>query len=399
MVCPRLVALRSGAAALSTVARRIVMSMMKPEITSYSVVDLLSWQETGTLSVSPKFQRRSVWTAAAKSFFLDSVLQGYPVPPIHIRLVQEPGQKPVREVIDGQQRVRAIFDFIAGNYRISKSVSPAWGGKNYRSLTTEEQDIINLFSFTVYQYMKLNDSEVLDMFARLNTYSVSLSSQELRNGKWFGHFKQSSYRLATGALEFWRGHKIFNEQQIARMREAELVSELLIAQLDGLQDKKGSIDGFYEHLDEDWGKHPTGWHPSRSQGARQVPAEYLSASESERRFKATIRGIEEAVGDVLQRTPFRRPALFYTLYCGCYHLLYGLPRSDSLPLAESGIGGEIGDALREVAVELADVFDAKGGTSDKLLRSFYEASARQTDNIGPRSERLTSMLQLVKRKM
>lgn len=373
--------------------------MPKPEITSYSIVDLLSWQETGALSVSPKFQRRSVWTTAAKSFFIDSVLQGYPVPPIHIRLVQDEGKKPVREVIDGQQRVRAIFDFIAGNFRISTSVSPTWGGKNYRALTPGEQDIINLFSFTVYQYMKLSDGAVLDMFARLNTYSVSLSAQELRNGKWFGRFKQSSYKLATEALEFWRGHKIFNEQQIARMREAELVSELLIAQVDGLQDKKASIDGFYEHLDEVWGKGEVTWRASKSPTSRLLPDSYLSLTESERRFKATIKAIEDSVGDVLQQTPLRRPALFYTLYCGCYHILYGLPRSTSAPLGGTGMNQRTMNALREVAVQLTDVFESKGQTSNKMLQAFYEGSARQTDNVGPREQRLTAMLQLVKKKL
>src|SRR5690606_37891725 len=138
-----------------------------------------------------------------------SILQDYPVPPIHIRLTRDGGRKAVREVIDGQQRIRAIFDFIAGDFRIPGSVSPGWGGKTYKSLSDGDRDTVNLFSFTVYQYKQLSDAEVLDIFSRLNTYSVSLNSQELRNGKWFGRFKQASFRLGTGSVEFWRRHKIF----------------------------------------------------------------------------------------------------------------------------------------------------------------------------------------------
>jgi len=218
----------------------------KAEITSYSVLDLLSWQESGALRVSPKFQRRGVWSTAAKGHQIDSILLGYPIPPIHIRLTEGVGGKMVREVIDGQQRIRAVFDFIAGKYRIPRSVSREWGGKGFDDLTGDAPDALRLFSFVVYQYKKLSDADVLDMFSRLNTYSVSLNSQELRNGKWFGEFKRLSYVLANESLEFWRQKGIVSELQIARMREAELVSELLVLQMDGVQDKKKSVDFFYE---------------------------------------------------------------------------------------------------------------------------------------------------------
>ena len=84
----------------------------------------------------------------------------------------------------------------------------------------------------------ISDGEVLETFARLNTYAVKLNAQELRNGRFFGLFKQSAYTLAFEHVEFWRRNGIFSERNIARMLEVELTSELLIALLDGLQDKK-----------------------------------------------------------------------------------------------------------------------------------------------------------------
>jgi hypothetical protein len=369
--------------------------MLKPEITSYSVVDLLSWQESGALKISPKFQRRSVWSSSAKGHFIDSILQEYPIPPIHIRLAGEQGNRTVREVIDGQQRIRSVFDFISGAYRIPRAVSTAWGGKGYDQLSDENRDELNLFSFTVYQYKKLGDAEVLDMFSRLNTYSVSLSSQELRNGKWFGQFKQVSYRLSTEALEFWRRHRIFTEQQIARMREAELVSELLAAQLDGLQDKKNPIDAFYENLDEEWGTTPVVWEFGSRDNRRTQPSEYRSARTSVTRFRETMGAIDESMGDLLQESPLRRPALFYTLYCSVYHILFGLPRADDVALAGEGMTDEIKGALRRVAGQITDLFENRGRTREGSLLLFYEGAARQTDNIGPRQERMKSLLHLV----
>ncbi|MEI2268820.1 DUF262 domain-containing protein [Microbacterium sp. No. 7] len=369
--------------------------MDKAEITSYSVIDLLSWQESGALRVSPKFQRRGVWGTAAKGHLIDSILLGYSIPPIHIRLAEDAGGRIVREVIDGQQRVRAVFDFIAGKYRIPPSVSRNWGGHGFDELDNESRELLKLFSFVVYQYKRLNDADVLDMFSRLNMYSVSLNAQELRNGKWFGEFKRLSYGLATESLEFWRQKRIISESQIARMREAELVSELLVLQLDGLQDKKKSLDVFYDRLDEEWGINPIQWEAGRTASVRPQPVHYLSADESGTRYRQTMIAIDRAIGDVLAEGPLRRPALFYTLFGAAHHVLYGLPRGESLPLAQAGFDNRMNRAFQRAAVEVADVFANDGKTRNANLSQFFGASGQQTDNIEPRQARLGALLQLV----
>ena len=96
----------------------------------------------------------------------------------------------------------------------------------------------------MYQYQNIDDATVLEIFARINTYSVALNAQELRNGKYFGEFKKAVYALALRHLEFWRDTRVFTDAAIARMHEAQLVSELLVMQMDGLQDKKSSIEDF-----------------------------------------------------------------------------------------------------------------------------------------------------------
>jgi hypothetical protein len=73
---------------------------------SYSVADFVEWAGNNLLDLSPKFQRRSVWTRAAKSFLIDTVLRGKPMP--KVLLTQDlVGKRNVRTVVDGQQRIRA----------------------------------------------------------------------------------------------------------------------------------------------------------------------------------------------------------------------------------------------------------------------------------------------------
>ncbi len=227
--------------------------MAKPDRAVYSPTDFTIWRETEGLSLTPKFQRRGVWKPKTRSFFVDTLLRGMSIPPIYIRVTQnEAATRMIREVIDGQQRISAVLDFIDGKYSLSKSLGAPWAGKAFSQLSKPEQTQLRTYGFSSEVFQDISDQEVLELFARLNTYSVKLSKQELRNGKSFGLFKQSAYSLAFEHLEFWRHNRIFTETAIARMLEAELTSELMIAAIDGMQDKKQSIDHYYSKFDDEF---------------------------------------------------------------------------------------------------------------------------------------------------
>lgn len=147
------------------------------------------------------------------------------------------------------------MDFIAGKYTLSKNIESPYIGKSFGQLPEDVQNQIQQYSFICEVFYGIDDAAVLSVFARLNTHSVSLNSQELRNGKYFGPFKRSAYSLALSHLTFWRNGRVFSEQGIARMQEVELTSELMIALIAGMQDKKKSIEDFYKKYDETFGKY------------------------------------------------------------------------------------------------------------------------------------------------
>lgn len=266
----------------------------------YTPLDFVGWQEAKSLDIAPKFQRRGVWTTAARSYLIDTLIRGMPVPPIYLRTRQSDDRKKIiREVVDGQQRISAVLDFMGGKFTLSKTLDAPHGGKQFQELPTREQDSIRQFTFICQVFQGVSDEEILEVFARLNTYSVPLNDQELRNGTYFGYFKQLAYKLAYEHIEFWRRHNIFSERQIARMAEVEFTSELMVAEMDGLQDKKKSINKFYSDYDET----------------------FHNRSQIENRFKAVIDTIGECVGDILADTEFRRSPLFYSLFCAVYRVL------------------------------------------------------------------------------
>lgn len=345
--------------------------MQRPRRAEYTPADFIAFRESGALDITPKFQRRGVWSQAQRSYFMDSLLRQMPVPPIYLRETQSnDGSRMLRQVIDGQQRLRAVIDYVDGNYAISRTIPGGWAGRRFDNLKPELQERIRNYHFSTEVFVGISDSEVLDIFARMNTYSVQLNPQELRNGRWFGFFKQTCYLLAHEHIEFWRRHKIFTERNIARMHEVELTSELLVLEMAGLQDKKSSLNTFYADHD----------------------AEFVDRQLYEDRFRSVIDVIEQAVGNSLSSTPFRRRALFYTLFGAAYHWMYGLPGLDDPTPKKKPRKAEL-EALGDAVMHLADV--SSWGDDQEIPRQharFVVAASRQTDNLEPRRVRLKSLL-------
>lgn len=341
--------------------------MQRPERSVYSPSDFLQWRASNSLVLTPKFQRRGVWKPAARSFFVDSLLRGMPVPPIYIRVAQSPERdRLIREVIDGQQRVAAVLDYIDGNYKLTASLNGPWAAKTFDRLSPGQQDLIRTFSFSTEIFQGISDLEVLEVFSRLNTYSVPLNAQELRNGMFFGFFKQAAYGLAHEHLEFWRRHRAFTERSIARMLEVEFVSEIVIAFMAGMQDKKKSITDFYERFDD----------------------EFKERATNERRFRDVTDQISASFGEDLKDTEFRRSPLLYTLFCVVYHRRYGMKGVTASTPRKSLSRDELAK-LHEAAQSLSEKIEL-GRAKEPIPESyakFVAACLTQTDNIKPRRER------------
>jgi hypothetical protein len=346
--------------------------MQRSERSSYTTTDFNSWNETGGLELSPKFQRRNVWKTPARSYLIDTLINGMPVPPIYLRVTQNKERtRTVREVIDGQQRLRAVLDFVQEKYALSKSVRPDLGGKRFSQLSIELQNQINNYSFNCEVFQSISDEDVLAIFSRLNTYSVSLNKQELRNGKYFGLFKQTAYELAHEHLQFWRVNRIFTEDGIARMLEVETTSEIMIAMLAGQQNKKNSIDQFYAEYDETFTQ-------------RQATID---------QFRKVIDVIGDAFGDDLAGTEFRRVPFFYSLSCVVAHRLFGIPKEPLASPRKRRLTKDEQSSLKDAVTYLSDkIISVKNEEPvTKEMLSFVNAGLRQADNIRPRQIRFNTL--------
>lgn len=280
----------------------LIMKTFKPR--AFSISDLYDWynQSPSQLVLNPKFQRRAVWTPQSKSYLINTILLGLPLPIFFLRQNTDPqSKKTVREVVDGQQRLRAIFDFIDNGFQLRKAQNENFGGCYFSELPAEVQSEFLCYELTVNVLIDLDDKDVLDIFARLNSYGVKLNTQELINAKYFGYFKQLVYTLGFSFSKYWEINKIFSNASIMRMKEAEFVSELLTVMLDGIQDVK-AIDKYYSKYDE----------------------KFDERKMIEERFCETMDYIANIYDGNFSNTSYNSTPLFYSLFTAIYHLNYGI---------------------------------------------------------------------------
>lgn len=346
------------------------------DIKQYSINDFRAWHERKELILSPKFQRRKVWSEKAKSYLIDTILRGLPIPPVFIReKIDINTSKSIREVIDGQQRLRSILEFLNDGFKVLKIHNEEFGGKYYSELPDDVKKEFLKYNIVTNVVLTPEDKDMLGIFARLNTYTVPLNKTELLNAKYFGAFKQTVHQLAYEFNTFWLNSKILSEYKIARMQDVELTTELVITSLDGIQKKD------YKLIEEYY---------------RKYEDEFPQKEQVEYNFRKTIDTIGEIYGDTLSDSLFRRGPLFYSLYCLIYDLLFGLKISSNKIRIQEKDYAKVKTALENLESILEDASENIESASEDI-RTFIEDYTRHTTRDDVRLRRHRFLLSFIKR--
>ena len=174
--------------AVVTAERKVFADPGDPEIDS-----LYNKSKRGKLVLQPDFQRQFVWDTKTSSRLIESVLLDIPIPTIYLSEEQDSKEY----VIDGQQRLTTFFSYIDGSFPDGrefkliglKSSFSQWNKKSYKELPDELQDKIKYYKIRTITFRKESDKDIkFDIFERLNSGSVSLNDQELRNCIYRGRY-------------------------------------------------------------------------------------------------------------------------------------------------------------------------------------------------------------------
>src|ERR1035437_2744222 len=192
----------------------------------YTIADFLKWHDDDELVLNPKFQRGSVWPPAARSYLIDSILRGYPIPKLLLRTtVDRDSRCTIRDVVDGQQRLRTIIEFAAGRFVLGPKAAE-FRGQRYADLEGDQQDQFLAYKLTCEQLINASDDDVLEVFVRINSYAVPVNDAELRNARFENDFSDLVKSVARTVRPVWELGVLSNRDRV-RMLDQSVVSEVL----------------------------------------------------------------------------------------------------------------------------------------------------------------------------
>ena len=134
------------------------------------------------IDTNPDFQRPAVWSLSQKQLLIDTILRGYDIPKLYWRKISKNPEK--YEVVDGQQRLRTIFEFHGGEFHLAKDADDIDGvvvaKMHYEALPEDLRHRFDNYDLDVMVLSDTSEDEVREMFLRLQN-GTSLKAQEKRN--------------------------------------------------------------------------------------------------------------------------------------------------------------------------------------------------------------------------
>lgn len=261
-------------------------------IKGITVQNIYSQYLSGYYLINRRYQRKLVWSIDEKAKFIDSILNGYPIPMILGANYKKADESNALEVLDGMQRLNAITSFIEGEFPIAsqyfnlEAIAQTKAKKDSGELIQKEPSLpidecakildypVPFSIFDENEPLKLDES-----FRRINTGGRTLSKQDVRQAGSLGIIPESinsaaiyirkdsshsnfvdlrnmkSISLSNQGLDyginltdiFWAKHGVITQENIRMSRDEELVAHLLsyIADPAGAQTTSHYLDEIY----------------------------------------------------------------------------------------------------------------------------------------------------------
>lgn len=193
------------------------------------VETIVSRIKSGDIDLQPDFQRGEVWSKLKKQALIDSILRDWHVPPIHV--IENPKTRK-QEVLDGQQRLASIRDFVDGVFPVDGKTEPldaaikALNGMRYRDLPEEWRRRFNQFTIRVFRIVDYQTTEPAELFFRLNQ-PATLTGAEQRNA-FFGPVREQTKDLVK-SLEQGEHYRRFLAFSNSRMAYDDVLSRTALA--------------------------------------------------------------------------------------------------------------------------------------------------------------------------
>ena len=311
--------------------------------------------------IDNSFQRRLIWTEKQKIRLIETILMCFPMPEIYVwqeRADPESGDRR-SSIVDGQQRLNAIRQFIANEFPLKKAAlenehrTEKYAGKLWKQLDDDSKSVI--WDYTINVRLLPSDvskSQIRRVFSRLNETDKSLNPQEYRNAKFVGEFIRTALDVAD-SKELKAVSVFEDDRKTRRMEDVDFASQLLIYHRRGIvSDTPTAINDMYDQYNDEY---------KQKAGDKRDVKKNLGIITSIYRHNSGVKGF------------FSKPLHLYSLYCAV----------DILQPKQ----------VKKRAAELAAFVDAyERNLKRKLIQSYKVGSSYGTKGKRSREERVYSLV-------
>lgn len=344
---------------------------MRVTPTSFTIAEYCQQMADRNIVVNRNYQRsNAVWPTAARSFLIDTILSGFPIPKLSLyQKTDLKTRKTTKEIVDGQQRSNSIFEFYEGKLRISTKGD--FYGKTYNTLSDDEKQNFIDYSLSVDLFVDATEADIREQFRRLNSYNVPLNPQEKRHSTYQGGFKWFILNQSNKYAQTFKDIRTFTENQLARMDDAKFLADICLAFSDGIVSaSEARIDKLYKKFDESFEE-------------ECIYEKYISHAINQ------VISFKDQLGDELIKK--------YHLYCiilAFIHISYPIDALQSIYQSQGhGITNE--ERARENLSRLSEAVATQNDGDSRPIREFIDNSAKTTDRERQRKKRFEILCEFI----
>jgi uncharacterized protein DUF262 len=333
--------------------------MIEPKPSHLTVSEYCARMESKDITVNKDYQRSDrVWPDAARSFLIESILLGFPIPKFyHHSITNVKTKKTTAQIIDGQQRSSAIFDYYSDKYPLSdKLETEEVQSRRYSELDEDWQGRFLSYLLSIDMFLGVTDADVRQIFRRMNSYTVPLNPEELRHATFQGDFKWFISAKAHEHQEFLTGFSILTEKSIVRMLDLKLLTEAVHAFDNGIRTTNKT------HLDAIYAKYDTEF-PHEANYGDMVDFAFGNMAEL----------------DALDTSNLSKPYIIYSLAVALAHQIQLVPELEAEG-AEQQVPEVDMERLNQNLIVLSEALDMdEEDVEDSPFRTFFEACVERTN--------------------
>jgi hypothetical protein len=221
---------------------------IRPSVTNPTIGQIYKEIADELLILAPDFQRRFVWTQSHQEDFIDTILGGFPFPEIYVSKgqVDVAAMRTVRLVIDGQQRLTTIKNYIDGRSEKPYSKIPS-----YQDLADDQKGGFLSYEVVVRDLGKIDDTTVKEIFRRINLTKFNLDTVEIHNAIYDGEYIQTGKRILemTDLSVFG----VFRESEFTRMADLHFILLVMTTvENGGYFNREVEVEPFVERFNEEY---------------------------------------------------------------------------------------------------------------------------------------------------